>query len=100
MLKIYWIVLTLSGCASLVACKKEGPNIDELCQLNGDGTAECFGLGESYTKDTHELINYIAVSPDNYEKILKWGRKTAKANNIKLSSEPDWLLFKAIGSKL
>lgn len=100
LLKISLIALTLSGCATLTGCKKEGPNIDELCQLNGDGSAECSDGVEGYTKDPEDLVNYIALSPENYRKILAWGRERYQVQHIKLSDNIHWDFLEELGSPL
>lgn len=100
LLRVCLIGLILSGCASLTACKKEGPHIDELCQLNGDGSAECSDGEESHHKDSGDLINYIALSPTNYEKLLDWGRESGAVQQLKLSDQLDWSFLEAFRSEL
>lgn len=99
-LRIYWIGLILSGCATLSSCKKEGPYIDELCQLNGDGTAECSDGEAGSTKSAEDLVNYIALSPENYSRLLDWGRGSVQVHDIKLSDKIDWGFLEGLGNKL
>ena len=81
MLRIFAIVLILNvGCTtpSMAFGRRASPDLTELCVLNGDGTAECDADEGEYTLQPGQLETYITMSPDNYARILKWGRRRGR----------------------